>query len=615
MLLLLTGCKDSVYVEPTPVDPSLRHMVITQLSLSFSGAKDMPTRMSSEMVQADRQFRGMQNVSLYPYKINSEGFNASEPVQLGTVLETGPKIQLPGNGDMPEKDNADNAISSAANISQFYNNIRIPEGTNAFLFYGEAAAPTDADPKEYGSIKPTGLVDEIADVSTVRFELNQIYETETSYTKAQDLAAFLTAVINTSEWVASSDADLIALRDEMTKNIAGSSANVLALVQDLYTTLNNRKYQDGGTKEAVADKILDQIAEKTVANVGVLSFKDEDNDGEPDLDGYPSEKSLPDGAAYLKWNGSAFNAITEAEAISSNFDPDKVIYTVSLTSFAHPASLWYYANSPVAVTPNRNVSEIYEAATPGKWTSWLKFLQDYDAFGYKTNGEVTSAVSSVALVNEVAYGVARLDLTVQSAKIETDGSITPLTQLEDRVGNIITLTSDAFPVTGVLVGGQKPVDFRFYPTTSEDPLTVYDTQIPDGMQLSKTQSEVNHTLLLQTAIQSDDQIAAGTDEAIRVAVEFQNNLVDFFGVDNQLIPKGCKFYMVGELKASNYTLNPGNSIKQVFTRDYTTVVNFKAKSLKGAYNVIPDLRLATLQLGLSVNLNWQKGIHEQQEIE
>ena len=615
MLLLLTGCKDSVYVEPTPVDPSLRHMVITQLSLSFSGAKDMPTRMSSEIVQADRQFRGMQNVSLYPYKINSEGFNASEPVQLGTVLETGPKIQLPGNGDMPEKDNADNAISSAANISQFYNNIRIPEGTNAFLFYGEAAAPTDADPKEYGSIKPTGLVDEIADVSTVRFELNQIYETETSYTKAQDLAAFLTAVINTSEWVASSDADLIALRDEMTKNIAGSSANVLALVQDLYTTLNNRKYQDGGTKEAVADKILDQIAEKTVANVGVLSFKDEDNDGEPDLDGYPSEKSLPDGAAYLKWNGSAFNAITEAEAISSNFDPDKVIYTVSLTSFAHPASLWYYANSPVAVTPNRNVSEIYEAATPGKWTSWLKFLQDYDAFGYKTNGEVTSAVSSVALVNEVAYGVARLDLTVQSAKIETDGSITPLTQLEDRVGNIITLTSDAFPVTGVLVGGQKPVDFRFYPTTSEDPLTVYDTQIPDGMQLSKTQSEVNHTLLLQTAIQSDDQIAAGSDEAIRVAVEFQNNLVDFFGVDNQLIPKGCKFYMVGELKASNYTLNPGNSIKQVFTRDYTTVVNFKAKSLKGAYNVIPDLRLATLQLGLSVNLNWQKGIHEQQEIE
>ena len=100
-----------------------------------------------------------------------------------------------------------------------------------------------------------------------------------------------------------------------------------------------------------------------------------------------------------------------------------------------------------------------------------------------------------------------------------------------------------------------------------------------------------------------------------MAVEFQINLVDFFGVDNQLIPKGCKFYMVGELKASNYTLNPGNSIKQVFTRDYTTVVNFKAKSLKGAYNVIPDLRLATLQLGLSVNLNWQKGIHEQQEIE
>ena len=613
MLLLLTGCKESVDVEPTPVDPSLPHMVNTQLSLSFSGAKDMPTRMSSEMVQADRQFRGMQNVSLYPYKINSEGFNASEPVQLGTVLETGPKIQLPGNGDMPEKDNADNAISSAANISQFYNNIRIPEGTNAFVFYGEAAAPTDADPKEYGSIKPTGLVDEITDVSTVRFELNQIYETETSYTKAQDLVAFLTAVINTSEWVASSDVDLVALRDEMTKNIAGSSANVLALVQDLYTTLNNRKYQDGGDKEAVADKILLQIAAKTDANVGVLSFKDEDNDGEPDLDGYPSEKSLPDGAAYLKWNGSAFNAITEAEAISSNFDPDKVIYTVPLTSFAHPASLWYYANSPVAVTPNRNVSEIYEAATPGKWTSWLKFLQDYDAFGYKTNGEVTSAVSSVALVNEVAYGVARLDLTVQSAKIETDGSITPLTQLEDCVGNIITLTSDAFPVTGVLVGGQKPVDFRFYPT-SGDLLTVYDTQIPDGMQLSKTQSEVNHTLLLQTAIQSDDQIAAGSDEAIRVAVEFQNNLVDFFGVDNQLIPKGCKFYMVGELKASNYTLNPGNSIKQVFTRDYTTVVNFKAKSLKGAYNVIPDLRLATLQLGLSVNLNWQKGIHEQQEI-
>ena len=50
-------------------------------------------------------------------------------------------------------------------------------------------------------------------------------------------------------------------------------------------------------------------------------------------------------------------------------------------------------------------------------------------------------------------------------------------------------------------------------------------------------------------------------------------------------------------------------IKRVFLQDYITTATFTVKSLKNAYNVVPDLRLPALELGLGVNLNWTPGLN------
>ena len=53
---------------------------------------------------------------------------------------------------------------------------------------------------------------------------------------------------------------------------------------------------------------------------------------------------------------------------------------------------------------------------------------------------------------------------------------------------------------------------------------------------------------------------------------------------------------------------PANNTMRVFIQDYTTTCNMTIKNLKNAYSTIPDLRVARLQLGLSVDLTWRQGV-------
>ena len=78
-----------------------------------------------------------------------------------------------------------------------------------------------------------------------------------------------------------------------------------------------------------------------------------------------------------------------------------------------------------------------------------------------------------------------------------------------------------------------------------------------------------------------------------------------------MIPKGSKFYLVGELDPNNtatVTQPTGEAIDHVFVKDHTTIANFIIKDLKKAYNCIPDLRTSKINVGLAVDLKWQEGI-------
>ena len=105
------------------------------------------------------------------------------------------------------------------------------------------------------------------------------------------------------------------------------------------------------------------------------------------------------------------------------------------------------------------------------------------------------------------------------------------------------------------------------------------------------------------------------DETIKVCLEFTNTGNDFYGNNHQIIPSGSKFYLIADLKPGTKEIGNPDSKKQVFLQDYTTtaMLTIGANSLKNAYNVIPDLRSPKLELGLSVDLKWEKGITFEQE--
>ena len=591
---LLTACKD--YDDNILVDRDVQtqHLPVkTQFSISVSGdtnSRSM-TRLASDACDGLQEgaFAGMKNICLIPFILDDEELKSQvlSPVPLGAVAADA-RTNLPQTNATPivSLDNSIAPTTDKDNIIQFYGNVSIPGGTNAFLFYGESMCPdgSDGSKEKYGSLLVTmPTSDEEPNTENIGFDLEPVYSPASSLAipeKAKALADYLTDIHNTEGW--SSDDNKLRLET----NIAGSSRNVLALIQSLYTVQNTG---------AIRDKIKEKA---TVDDEGILTFN------EALLD-YPSNIGLPDGAAYLYYNDDQqrFEPVVGNAVLGDVNDPDAVITrTTALTDFAYPARLYYYANSPVAVSEKKNLANIWDGTA--SWDNFINYDNTY-AYASKGVGKVEGSVNSVALVNEITYAVARLELTIQAAN----------STLKDEQDNDVRLQNNGFPVTGVLVGSQRSVDFQFMPKRSAvNSLTVYDTSVADGMELGTDISSAFHTLLLPTDIVPEGT-SVEAEEPVSVVVELMNNVKDFYGLNGQLIPMGCKFYLIGELKVNEGVQPAGGDVRQVFASNYTTKVHFNISSLKNAYNTVPDLQQSMLHLGLTIDLNWQKGVYNKTEIE
>jgi len=109
---------------------------------------------------------------------------------------------------------------------------------------------------------------------------------------------------------------------------------------------------------------------------------------------------------------------------------------------------------------------------------------------------------------------------------------------------------------------------------------------------SDAPTAMNHTLLLESK----------ANQPINIALEFLNNSENpIIGKNNCIIHPGCKFYLKGVLNPSE------KGIKNVFKQDYITKAELSVPNFENAYNILPDLRAPELELGMSVNLTWEKG--------
>ena len=545
--LMLAACGSSDDIANTvspdgPVSGDEQSKVSLAFSVSSTAAQ---TRSSAEMVQVSG-FRGITTPTLLAFQVRRE---------------------------VQKDDKAYPAsVSGASGIDGknakffFYNDFQLPIGTSALLVYAKATPVNDkAVNGSTISTIPTNT-----NPAAITFSPDCIYSGTTVHADAQAIADYLTAIANTPNWEGSS-------YDELRQNfigkgavaptlIAGSSASVNAYVDKLIVELNK-----SGDSQLKTD-IITNINNKPVQLTDATKY-------------YPASIGLPDGVAALKWVETTTNNVTTGAFVPQTTTTLQGVN--SLNVFAYPAELCYYGNSQIKTSESLIGHTGYTSATDWK----ENVLPNY------TDGQIiTSTTKSVAIENPLQYGVARLDVTIQAKT----------TKLKDSDGTDITVGATSFPLTGIIVGGQRRVGFDYKPLNSADAQSlVYDSQVKKDnnssaylLSTAPTATDAVHTLLLQSL--------DGEDETI--ILEFENNCKDgdnngvtFKGIDGMINP-GTKFYLIGtilkptEEEGKDYT-------KRVFTQDYITSANITIESLSHAYNAVPDLYYDALTSFHVVNID------------
>jgi hypothetical protein len=330
--------------------------------------------------------------------------------------------------------------------------------------------------------------------------------------------------------------------------------------------------------------------------------------------GFPSSFGLPDGVALMTIdNDDNFTyAITNTTTLLDGM--------TDVSKYMYPAELLYFDNSALrcntASVPANEYPDGYNTWDADTWTGWTVG---------NPGGIVSSSTRSVAVKNNINYGVAMLKTAVVLDGTSFNDNRNAFT---GEANQALTVSQvGGFKLTGVLVGGQNyQMGWNYLakgPNTATNwNYVVYDNKIENNGTIPTTVGRENYTLLFDNY--NFDTQANQSD--VLVALEFENNGIAFYGEHN-LIPVGGKFYLVGKLELSGNTINTNQwdqyypvppytnegasqKITRIFIQDFMTSATFKigANSLQKAFNTIPDLRSTQTSLGLSVNLEWKQGL-------
>ena len=593
-----TSCS-SDSIEPTDGSGATGQVVKTQFAInipyggnsSTNQAKKV-TRMTDEMTQqSGKPFRGISDIVLLTF--------SGDPETAGTI-----------NADKPISIGTDGNAYSKDKYSRLYRDIEIPVGTNHMLFYGRATKKSDATDFQAGKITDKGDKKTEKTLANISHELTPINSTanfatdEDANEDAKAIINALNAIANANvtegtetytwastigsetplpTWLTENEKKFLAARyNEFTSLKAGSKTSVVAFINNLKAALVG---ETGGTTDLAEKKLTKEIYDKCDAALTAING----------LNNFPRNLNLPDGAATLSWTSGAFayNAPNNVIIGSGN--------SINYQKICYPAELSYFVNTTTMVS-DKDMSNLSEFPTYENWTKPTGANWEGKDF---TNTAVAKTTRTVGLKDPVQYSVAVLKSTVR-CNAET---------LEDnakdaggfKANQSITVNDNSFPVTGILIGGQPAsVDWKYEPASSETfENTIYDNVMNGSPMYAKYASEVptvgNYTLVF-------DNKKTGAENSVYVTIELTNKSGQAFYGKDGIIQKDTKFYLVGILDPNKEGLPKPAGVNRVFVQDYVTTANFKIKTLKDAYNCIPDLRTSGINVGLAVDLDWKSGI-------
>lgn len=574
--MMLTGCKD--YDENVFNGDPVR----VELAYTFSSsAAGNYTRQSSDVVVP-----------------NTSAPRLPNNLMIVPLIEGVPqKTETTWNG--PVKMVNSSRYTSLYYYSQYCD---FEPGVNGCLVYGSAndvTPTTGVNLRVYnGKLIPSVDLSTVTDLGNLTFDLEPIFKSEAYNetdntgkdgipTDASTLAGYLTDVANSHAgelyWKNSTNVILKNLFDNFTnygRNLPGSAASVKALLTALNTVAENYKKTSGaigdGEKAILNAIITNTAADKVTAAIGDVTT------------GYPRNINLPDGAAALRWM-----EVEEGGVKVKKFMPQMQTTTLddinTITRFTYPASLYYFVNSGIQ-TSEGMVSlptEYNKVTNPVTETAWNEILTQNFTAGPK----VTATTRAVALTDPVQYAVAQLQ--VNTSYSTPSGK--PANTLPDAVNANIPVDNN-FALKGVIICGQRPVNYKFVPGDNSDAYTkfIYDSQVKKNCTLSATSTDACTTLVLQSY--------GGED--VNIILEYENNSELTFKCVDGIVYPHTRFYLIGKVGAAGGTGGDEISSGRVFTKDYITTVNMTVTSLAKAYNVLPNLLGGSLELGVELTTKW-----------
>ena len=480
----MTGCsEDNALLQETEEEKP----VAVTIAFAVTSSTNTQTRMSSEVVQDNEQYRGIELQNIIPFAVEGK-ITATDTPKLFPIL---------GGGEKPVTERP----------YYYFNSCTLMSGVASFLSYGRAPRLISENKAANGSLIET--FPRTMAPKDIHFELESISQ-KVAHDVATSLANYMTAIaMAEGNGIAWKDAPNNTLKVmylnflnltevEASGNILpGASANIKSHTQALKNALNSLSLT--GDDAAIRTAIIEKIDEY-----------------DQQWDSFPESIGLPDGAAVIRWNGERFVPEVSNTALADINGIDRIAY---------PAELYYYGNSRI------NTSSVDNRKTSYTDQDWSSVLATYEYH----NGVVKASTKAVALIEPLQYGVACMKINLIK---------TPEENLTDAKGNEIAVGTYNFPLTGIIVGGQLPVGFDFAPTTSypdyseADMKYIYDNQLPElYLSASADAAQKTNTLVLQTY----------DKKRIPVLLEFINNSgTNFEGVDG-IIYNGTKFYLAVQI--------------------------------------------------------------------
>lgn len=579
-------------IEPTGGSGATGQVVKTQFAInipyggnsSTNQAKKV-TRMTDAITQQNNNFRGISDIVLLTFD--------GDPATTASITDATNIITIGTD---------DNAYAQD-NYRRLYRDIEIPVGTSHIAFYGKATKNGES------SFKTGEITDEGTSGRTLANILHKLtpINSDADFKTDEDAQAIIGALNDIANakvndgtdytwanigsvsvlpsWLTGHEQEFLANRYKAFIGLkAGSKTSVKACIESLMAALAGETPEAGvpNTKKLTAE-----IYKKCQEALNTIN----------NLREFPRNLNLPDGVAALSWN--------TGESKFAYNNPGNDLFsagnTINYKKICYPAELSYFVNTKTMVS-DKDMSNLNEFPSYTDWTKNTGTAWTGKSF---TEKAVESSTKTVGLKDPVQYSVAVLKSTVKcdAAKLEDNAKQAGKLEADQQ----ITVPTNGFKVTGILIGGQPAsVDWKYEPKATGESFanTIYDNVMNGAPMYAKNEasaSNANYTLVF-------DNKKSDTQSPVYVTIELENNSgMDFYGKDG-IIPKDAKFYLVGQLNPNKTGLTNPNSVNRVFVQDYVTTANFNIKDLRSAYNCIPDLRTSGINVGLAVDLSWKSGI-------